>query len=751
VLSPLSDGRVRPAAGREGLNTGPARPGRRLVAVALLITLVLSGIAAALALDTYRDARAAAMGDLVEGARTAAGDAAQFMGGRAQTLGNLSDNVRFLDRDRARVAARLSLVRREQLGFTSGLAWVAADGTVVVGQGTRNVARVTEPGLAAALVLARETGAPYISGALPPSLFTEWGVVIAVPVRAPDGAVTGSLAAGIGLSWLNGIAENLSPVRGADISIIDRGGQLIAGPDVTEPVEAPIDLLERARNAPLGPGTVRSDALESGTGPDGAPGQSLGLAYEANLTGWVTTVGRPASETFAAARATLRNQLLGIAGVALIAIVGALVVGRRLDLLADQRDALLGGMRDASERSRFLADATAALDDELTSEDRAARLARLCVPELCDLCVVDLAQGDDGPTRAVAHADPALETLARRSPAPGQSPLRDRVARERTTLVLDVDAGSSSGAHSADAAVRFDDRLAVRQVALVPLVARGGLTGTLALSRCDGSSAFTPADVDLAERLAARAALQIENARLLEREARISAILQDSLLPAALPDVEGVALGARYYPAGDGQRVGGDWYDAAVRPDGALALMVGDVVGRGTRASAVMGQLRSAMRAFVVEGHEPVEVLRRLSDFAKGIPDAHVSTAACATLHPVTGRVHYACAGHPPPLVVGTEAAFLWDGRGGPLAGWHDVRFSGGSAVLAVGEALVLYTDGLVERRGEVIDTSLEALRHAAERVARADPEAFCEALVRLLDAEGGGDDVAVLVARRLG
>jgi anti-anti-sigma factor len=265
----------------------------------------------------------------------------------------------------------------------------------------------------------------------------------------------------------------------------------------------------------------------------------------------------------------------------------------------------------------------------------------------------------------------------------------------------------------------------------------------------------TPREFDPGERvfllgLAGQAAVAFERAALADTRQEIADTLQHSLLPRRIPELEGLTVTARYLPGQRGAQAGGDWYDVLPLADGGVALAVGDVVGNGAAAAAVMGQLRSALATLLLEGHPPSRALELLDRFAARVEGARVSTAACLLLDPVTGRLVYSRAGHPPPLVLGEGGArFLDDGLGPALDLALPGRRRDAETELSPGSTLLLYTDGLVERRGATLDVGLDRLATAAAELADADPPALVDALLdRLLDGGGPVDDIAVVAAR---
>jgi PAS domain S-box-containing protein len=288
-----------------------------------------------------------------------------------------------------------------------------------------------------------------------------------------------------------------------------------------------------------------------------------------------------------------------------------------------------------------------------------------------------------------------------------------------------------------------------RSLAGVPLLIEGEVIGVLHVST-DAPRRFTVEEIGILEMVAARAALAIHQARVFQRQHWISETLQRSLLPESLPEIPGLEVAARYIPSGRGLDVGGDWFDAIELSDGLVGLVVGDVVGHGLRAAAVMGQLRSAFRAYAVEGHGPGVILERV-DRMDPAPDREaIATALCLVLDPGSGELVYASAGHPPPLVVAPDghARFLEGGRSVPLGAVDGVTFPEATDHVTAGSAILLYTDGLVESRELSIDEGLRRLRETASGAqGRADRIADQVLSTMLADREPG-DDVALLVVR---
>ncbi|WP_305783050.1 SpoIIE family protein phosphatase [Symbioplanes lichenis] len=207
--------------------------------------------------------------------------------------------------------------------------------------------------------------------------------------------------------------------------------------------------------------------------------------------------------------------------------------------------------------------------------------------------------------------------------------------------------------------------------------------------------------------------LRLENARLYEAEHRIASTLQHSLLPQSLPRVPGAIVATRYLPGSSEAEVGGDWYDVIAAPDDQLFLVIGDVVGKGVQAAAGMGQLRNALRAYILEGFDPGEALTRLNRLVDNLGRRQFATVVCVRFDPRSRELKFSSAGHPAPIVVANgDTAFLYESAlGPPIGALGDSRYPTRGTELAPGGRLLLYTDGLVEDRRQGIDIGLAEVR----------------------------------------
>jgi anti-anti-sigma factor len=287
----------------------------------------------------------------------------------------------------------------------------------------------------------------------------------------------------------------------------------------------------------------------------------------------------------------------------------------------------------------------------------------------------------------------------------------------------------------------------------LPLVVAGRVVGVVGIGFASVQR-FSETDRAMLLAVAEQCAQALDRARLYRVERGIAETLQRSLLPARLPDLERLALAAHYLPGAEGTQAGGDWYDVVHLEDDCVAIAVGDVVGQGPAAAAVMGQLRSALSTALLQGCGPAEALELLDRFAVRLPGALASTAACLIVDPSAGTVRWARAGHPPPLLVSPDGKgrFLdGDGSGAVLGAPGRAAYTEGAIEIEPGATLLLYTDGLVERRGELLDDGLARVRDVAVRHSWADPVRLTDRLLAdVLADTDQPDDVAVIAARLL-
>lgn len=291
----------------------------------------------------------------------------------------------------------------------------------------------------------------------------------------------------------------------------------------------------------------------------------------------------------------------------------------------------------------------------------------------------------------------------------------------------------------------------IRSLLGVPLHVNGSVIGVLHIGSLRYRT-FGEDDVHMLELAAGSAAIAIDAARLSEQRA-VTELMQRTLLPEALPEIPGLRLSAKYLPAASGIGIGGDWYDVFQLASGRVAFVIGDVVGRGVVAASVMAEIRTALRAYILEGHDLARGMSLLNDLVVLMGRNRSATAAIFALDPDEQTLSCTSAGHLPPLLLrpGSEPSFVTDARGLPLGVSAGVEYTVHSVPFPVGSTLLLYTDGLVERRGEPIDLGLERLASAASTEVGDLERRFADVVYgELVPDESLPDDVALLAVESI-
>jgi sigma-B regulation protein RsbU (phosphoserine phosphatase) len=296
----------------------------------------------------------------------------------------------------------------------------------------------------------------------------------------------------------------------------------------------------------------------------------------------------------------------------------------------------------------------------------------------------------------------------------------------------------------------------IRSLLGVPLLVGGRVIGVLHVGSLSGRP-FEQQDAELLQLAADRAALALHS--LMSQDDALAAVaLQRSLLPTALPAVPGLGLAARYV-AGSGA-VGGDWYDVFVLPDGKLGVVVGDVAGSGLEAAVIMGRMRSALRAYVLETPDPATALRMLDRKIQYFEPNAMATVLYGLYTPGTGDFTVSSAGHLPPVLAapGGQAGLLPLRPDPPIGTADDPQRRSATFLIPPGALLCCYTDGLVERRGQVLDQGMDTLAATLGKLVAAGPgavtepvaeDACAEIMRALVGSTAAQDDIAVLVLSR--
>lgn len=512
--------------------------------------------------------------------------------------------------------------------------------------------------------------------------------------------------------------------------------------------------------------------------------QAFGAIVPVTRPTWAVAITRPLEPLRASLLDPVLTQILGIFGVMLLALAVYILIARWLirplgSLAATAASIARGdtpeialpsgpvevtqlaeGMAvmaravDRRERQlKFINEASRQLAVSLDYEATLKHVARLAVPDIADWCVVDLVD-EDGRLRrlSVAHVDPAKVAMAaeleKRYPTDPTAPqgAMQVIRTGKSDLYPEITDEMLVRAARDPEHLRVLREVGLRSVMVVPLVARGQTLGAMTFVTAESDRRYGHEDLELAEALASRTAVAIDNARMYAHERSIAETLQRSLLPERLPEIPGVRAAARYLP-GAAEAIGGDWYDMFVLPGGKVGLVMGDVAGRGVPVASLMGQLRTSLRAYAVDGYPPADVVARLNDL---IEPGHMATLVYLMLDPVTWTVTYSNAGHLPPLVAEADGTVRFlEGGTLPLGNTLAVHRHEGTAQLRPGSTVVLCTDGLVEERGISIDVGLARLRDVMAGVTDEDLEQVLERIVAAVPGQAAlNDDVAILAVR---
>ncbi|MGW7365159.1 SpoIIE family protein phosphatase [Streptomyces sp. NPDC054841] len=443
--------------------------------------------------------------------------------------------------------------------------------------------------------------------------------------------------------------------------------------------------------------------------------------------------------------------------------------GRSLGLIAsliditDQQEAQVQAER-ARRRFALLAEAGARIGTTLDLRQTAEEVVQMLVPRVADSADVQLLEEVLGPDEPAASCQGVLRRMAAVFPDPDAPTVKLSVGATFQVPLGSVyerviAGGRPMNLYRSDLPTLFPgpqgERLRtyfgtrIGCARLVPLVARGTVLGTVVLTRTRDRERFDEQDRVLIDDLVARAALHIDNARMYTSRREAALTLQRSLTNNALPEVTGLELTGRYLPASD-HDVGGDWFDVITLPGGRTGLAIGDVMGHGIHAAAVMGQLRTAVRTLARHDIPPAQMLRSLDVAVADLGENEMATCVYAVHDPAAGGCVIARAGHPPPAMVDARGTvtFLDGSSGTPLgAGGQDFRTE--QVPLPPGSLLVLYTDGLIEARDRDLDQGMAQLAGALTHLGHPLEEICDEVLGRLLPT-AAEDDVAMLLARTL-
>lgn len=667
----------------------PAPPARRPASVwpvllsGLAVAVLVSSMAAFVAVRNYQDDRDRELTRAASSAQAISSYVDLYVREQLTWLNATARTPALRSGDPARSAAVLRSVLTPEQARTRRLVLVGTDGTLAARSDLPYPVPEKDRLDLSGRDYVREVlaaGRPFVGQVITLLSDGKPAVPLSVPViSAKDGTtVIAVLATSVRLPDAADVSQELR--QGSDdVTIADRDRTIIfSRPQVAEVTKLD-ERLARFADAQLDPeyrAARRGDPAAAFVEEDG---QAHVLAVATVPTGaWIVVVDREAEKLIAEPRGRLQRTLGTLALLLALGMAAVGWTGWRLARAHHQQERY-------RRRVSLLAELAEQAGQGLTVADRGGRLLDTLVPRVADVGVLECAPGP-------ADADATPRPLVRPDGVDAPSVL----ASPRDPELLDV---VELPLHGADGPV-------------------GRLV--LALRRDTDRPAYGVDDASFLADVARVSGLSLDHALAFEREHEALLTYQRGLLPADLPRVPGLRLDPAYRPGDSLMTVGGDWYDAFELPGGRLGLVIGDVVGHGVMASSAMGQLRSAARALAMQGLPPAALLSALDAFAAGVGGAELTTMVVVDLDPVGGDLVYSRAGHLPPLLLDADgsASELDGGAGLPLASFPHERTEA-RARLEPGAALLLFTDGVVERRGEDLTDGVARLVAAARAPVR--------------------------------
>lgn len=687
----------------------PSTVRRRVVRGAAIGVLVLATVSGSLAWRQYRSQQHQAVRDLSSRvALTGLIINTAFSSGLA-TLETVAQAPAVQHTDTAEMAPYFRRV--DATGgklFNGGISWSDTVGNIMASS-SGTTANISDREY---FQQALATRRPYVSAGLIGKKSRKPVVVVAIPTFDGAGRLTGVLAGGIRLGSLEK-SQRLEALGLQGLTVVDRKGQLI------------LQGLGHVSNRTL---LAHVQAAKTGVvlgtaGLDGGSHHVVAFSTAA-LPDWTMAIDEPESVVYAGARHSLLLDVASI-GIAVLVVLAILALAIR----RSGRD-----IREQGEQAQSWSRLTRTLAAVSTPAEVADAMLETVRDVFPDAVVVVSVRSEAGDELRAGSSLPGWRRV------PGDE--------ERFGAIAElVHEGPRSWSLERQRSLR-DLYLAfgrgLKALHGVPIPDPSGRpAGGIGLLTERGRLASS--EWELLGAFAAQAAQPLERALAYEHEHELAFRLQQSLLPSELPTAPGLSLAGEYAAGGTGVDVGGDWYDAVLRPDGSIVLCVGDVSGRGASAATVMGRQRSTFRAYAFDHLSPAEILRRM---IRHVDDDEMTTVVCIGLDPLEGVLVYSSAGHPPPLLLDRdsgEVVRLEDAGAPPLGVAEPVDVIERSLPLPVRAALAMYTDGLVERRGESIEEGIGVLG----RTLAANPNISARALVSAISEAIGrpADDVALLLA----
>ncbi|MGD0747967.1 MAG: SpoIIE family protein phosphatase [Acidimicrobiales bacterium] len=424
---------------------------------------------------------------------------------------------------------------------------------------------------------------------------------------------------------------------------------------------------------------------------------------------------------------------------------------------AAEREQLVDELLEARRRNEFLLLATQVLSEVVDYREMVERLAQVSVPVMADLCLIDI-EDEEGKVQRMAawHADPAKRPLteALRNEYPpdpdGAHPIIKVMHSGQSMWSSFMDDGFLKATSRDGRHYSILKELGFTSYMTVPLRLHAeSVLGTVTLVSAGSGRRFSEKDLGMAEQLAAQVSSVVSRARAYDRERRISHELQRNMLPDAIPGIEGWDISARYLPAAVGIEVGGDWYDVVPITERLVALVVGDVEGHDLEAAKIMSRLRHTLGLLVLEEQAPGKALERLNRIALSGVGPRLATALVGVLDTVTGSISFASAGHLSPVRIASGQVYELPVPPGPPLGVQRCHYKDHEFRLDQG-CVMMFTDGLVERRGAHLDERLRLLESSLRASPSTKPGPVADYIIDVMTAgDRSADDIVVLTACR--
>jgi serine phosphatase RsbU (regulator of sigma subunit)/anti-sigma regulatory factor (Ser/Thr protein kinase) len=682
---------------------------RWIVAAGCGAVLLLAGISIVLALQQYDDAKEQARDDLRARAVAVAALVDTSFTGQIQTLTSMAEAPSVVQRELPRMQSYFRRVGPPgSPPFTGGIGWIDRSGMV-------RATNTSGPPIGS--LSSREyfrrvvaTHKPYVSAGLFGKKIRRPVIVVAVPTFGPGGDFTGALAGSILLKTVAESRQALALGYG-NLQLVDRNGQLLLG-----------GLSHVTNTALLGRIRGNGTGVVSGRGLDGSGDHVVAFAAAA-VPGWVTAIDRSGSSVYASARRALFLELASVLAAVLLVLAILVLVTRRARREAELYDERAG--------------AWSSLGGALASASTPAQVADALLASLSGsfpnaVAIVGIESHSRVQVRAASRMVRArritesARILELAAPLGLEGPRT--VSLEHEPELRDLYTKTGRG---------------MRAVHGLPISGSGDEpAGTIAL--LSTAAHLESHDWAVLGSFADQAARALERAWRFVQEHELAVRLQRSLLPERLPISDGIELAGHYRAGADAVEVGGDWYDAVRRPDGTLHLCVGDVSGKGIGAATVMSRQRHTFQVYAHDLASPAEIIRRMLRHADG---EEMITFAVVTLSPYAGELKYSCVGHPPPLLLDRDSGEVTrlDSASAPPVGVAvPIDIVEATLPLSNHAALLLYTDGLIERRGRNIEDAIALLGRVLQSEPVLTPDAI---LARIGDTIGSpDDDVALLL-----